>query len=186
MFLIFSVSRHESGVTSSVKFAHNVKLQSIISSNEQVRRIPYENFRNIVLNGLDSISTTIETLKFILRSNPWLTRLVRTFKFRNFEPSTPDGSGINDQFSLARIEIESWIRQIVRHTLLKLWNSILQWKVQQTQLQVKRSFDIFSKKTEAPIIFQIFKFETKICVGESIKMLHFDLANSLTDMKFKC
>ena len=163
MFLIFSVSRHESGVTSSVKFAHNVKLQSIISSNEQVRRIPYENFRNIVLNGLDSISTTIET-----------------------SISSPDGSDIHDQFSLVRVEIESWIRQIVRHTLLKLWNNILQWKVQQTQLQVKRSFDIFSKKTEAPIIFQIFKFETKICVGESIKMLHFDLANSLTDMKFKC
>ena len=40
MFLIFSVSRHESGVTSSVKLAHKVKLQSIISSNEQVRRIP--------------------------------------------------------------------------------------------------------------------------------------------------
>ena len=40
IFLIFSVSRHESGVTSSVKLAHKVKLQSIISSNEQVRRIP--------------------------------------------------------------------------------------------------------------------------------------------------
>ena len=57
MFLIFSVSRHESGVTSSVKLAHKVKLQSIISSNEQVRRIPYENFRNIVLKGLNSIRT---------------------------------------------------------------------------------------------------------------------------------
>ena len=71
MFLIFSVSRHESGVTSSVKLAHKVKLQSIISSNEQVKRIPQENFRNIVLKGLNLIRTYAE-----LRFTTVQTRLI--------------------------------------------------------------------------------------------------------------